>query len=208
MPLDDALPPSRLPVRPTADQIASHFVEAYGIRVDVQGLETLPERARLGLAGARPPEPPDAMLIDRVLQVAPRAMLRGVKRIVVLGRGTARYGGYLNGIVRLGASSADRRTRDADFGGRFSVFVTTVLHEIGHSVYLDLLAPEQHTALTDTYLDRFIRERPRGAQEPSEGGAEHFFVALLTAALLRTDSSSGTAHQARSVLELLRVRMD
>src|SRR5438067_2290547 len=107
MPLDDELPPSRLPLDVQADEIAQHFLAAFGVRVDVEGLDALPGWERLSLAGARLPEPPEAVLLDRVLQLVPRALLVAVERIVIVqSRGTARYGGSRSGIVRVSAQEA------------------------------------------------------------------------------------------------------
>src|SRR6266540_2469927 len=136
MPVDDTLPPSRLPALPELDQILYHFPKAFGIRADAEGLDGLPPPERQRYAAARPPEPPEAVLLDRVLQLVPLRILRGIDRVVVLPtRGTARPGGYLNGIVSIGASEADVRRPDPDFSNRFSVFTTTVVHEIGHGVF-------------------------------------------------------------------------
>ena len=65
MPPDHALPLSRLPARHSTDQIARHFAAAHGVRVDLRALEALPAHVRLSLAGARPPEPSEAALLDQ-----------------------------------------------------------------------------------------------------------------------------------------------
>src|SRR5919197_1554782 len=99
MPLDDVLPSSRLPHEPAGGQIVAHFHTAHGVRVDWDDL-TMNER--LGLAGARLPEPPEAHLLDRVLQLVPRALLQPVQRILIVDNGAVgRFGGYLAGLVRL-----------------------------------------------------------------------------------------------------------
>src|SRR6266496_1390680 len=129
MPVDDTLPPSRLPALLELDQILGHFPAAFGIRVDTAWLDALPVSERQRYATARLPEPPEAVLLDRVLQLVPRRLLQGIDRIVVLPtRGTGRPGGYLNGILSVSASEADVRRPDSDYSNRFSVFATTLVH--------------------------------------------------------------------------------
>ena len=144
--------------------------------------------------------------MDRVLQLVPVEMLRGVERIVMLpSRGTARYGGYLNGIIRIGTDAASLRTPDAEIGGRFSTFTTTLLHEVGHAIYQVWLTDDQRAQVIDTYLDRFIQRGPRGGEEPTASQAEHFFVDLVIGVLLRVDTQSASLGEARVLLEALHV---
>lgn len=186
MPSDDDLPPSRLPERVEQEQIVRHFSEAFGIRVDVEGIEALPASERLSLAGARPPEPPEAVLLDRVLQLVPAALLTPVARIVMLpSRGTAREGGSRNRIIRLSAHEARMYEGDPRYGRAFSVFTTTVLHEIGHVVFEECLSDAQQRLLADEYLKALIaadEEVPPG--EPSDVGVHHHFIRYFIAALL------------------------
>ena len=209
MPLDDELPPSRLPARSEQERIVQHFTDAFGVRVDPEGLDVVQEREHVSFIGARLPKPLEAVLMDRVLQLVPVEMLRGVERIVMLpSRGTARYGGYLNGIIRLAADPAWRRTRDAEFGGNYSLFTTTLLHEVGHAVYRRWLTDEQRALATDLYLNWFIRQQPPGTPQPTAGGGEHFFIALFCSALLGANSPWGTTREAREFLDALGVRLD
>ncbi len=188
MPVDDDHPASRLPARVEQEQFIQHFPAAFGVRVDVDGLDVVQEREHVSFEGARLPEPP---------------------RIVVLpSRGTARYGNYLNGIIRLRADASWRRTRDGQFGGNYSLFTTTLLHEVGHAVYERWLTDEQRRRMADLYLNWFIRRQPPGIPEPSARGAEHFFVALFSAAVLRADTEWGTTREAREFLDALGVRID
>lgn len=209
MPLDDELPTPRRPARLEPEQIVHHFLEEFGVRVDRDHLDLVPERERMGFENARLPEPPEAVLMDRVLQLLPVDLLRGVERIVILpSRGTARYGGYLNGIIRLGVDAAWRRTRDNEFGGNYSLFTTTLLHEVGHAVYQRCLTDSQRTQVTDFYLEWFVQRQPLGVPEPTPAGDEHIFVALLSAALLSSESPWGTTREAREFLDALGVRID
>src|SRR3954465_10021815 len=84
MPADDTLPASRLPLLPDPAQVLRYFPEVFGIREDTEGLDALPEPDRLRLAGARPLEPPEAVLLDRVLQLVPTPLLRPIERIIVV----------------------------------------------------------------------------------------------------------------------------
>jgi hypothetical protein len=209
MPLDGTLPSPGLSSRPVAAEIMRHFPRAYGVRVDAAGVDLVPGQDLMGFEGARLPEPPEAVLMDRVLQLVPVELLRGIERIVMLpSRGTDRYGGYLNGIIRLSADAASRRIRDPEFGGNYSVFTTTLLHEVGHAVYQRWLTDDQRAQVIDLYLDRFIQRPPPGVPEPTTSGAEHFFVALLSSALLGAGSSWGTPRVARESLEIVGVRID
>src|SRR5688572_20242167 len=113
MPLDDNLPPPRLPEGPSPRQIVGHILREFGVRVDTEGLDDLPERMRRHVTGARLPEPPEAVVLDRVLQLVPRMLLRSVERIVMVQtRGTARLGGALGGVLAISAEEARVRVRD------------------------------------------------------------------------------------------------
>src|SRR5258707_401752 len=152
MPLDDELPPSRLPSQVQAQQIARHFPEAFGVRVDLDDLDTLPALERQSLFGARLPEPPEAVLLDRVLQLIPKALLAPAERLVMLpSRGTARPGGSRSRIVRLSAQEARVREGDPRYGRAFSMFTTTLLHEIGHLVFAETLAETQREQVSADY---------------------------------------------------------
>jgi len=158
-----------------------------------------PERQRY--AAARPPEPPEAVLLDRVLQLVPLRILRGIDRVVVLPtRGTARPGGYLNGIVSIGASEADVRRPDPDFSNRFSVFTTTVVHEIGHGVFQTALTPYQQELVLDRYVKRLDALGVIAPDEPTQQGTEHFFIDYFLPALLRFGSHAHGAAASRRVL--------
>lgn len=185
MPLDDTLPPSRLPANPTAAEIVRHFPSSFGVPVDVEGVGALPALERLSLAGARLPEPPEAVLLDRVLQLVPAELIRTVKRLVIVqSRGTARFGGSRSRIVRLSAQEARIGEGDYRYGDRFSLFSTTVLHEIGHVVFEACLSVEQHAQLSDEYLEE-LDARPRiPPGEPTQLGLEHYFIRFFVAALL------------------------
>ena len=203
MPLDDALPPSRLPLDPARGQIVAHFQTAYGVRVDWHDMT---RTERLGLAGARLPEPPEAHLLDRVLQVVPPFLLRTVQRILIVDNGTVgRFGGYLAGIVRLYSPALRLTAADPNFGGRFSYFTTTVLHEIGHAVYSEALGDEQRQRVVDLYLAELIAtaDTDDALVEPSDAGAEQYFVALLTSALLRVRGARQRPEQARTHIRSL-----
>ena len=155
----------------------------------------------VSFAGACLPEPPEAVLMDRVLQLVPLELLRGVERIVMLpSRGTARYGSYLNGSIRLGVDAASRRQPDAEFGNRYSLFTTTLLHEVGHAIHQVWLTNEQRAKVVDAYLDRFIEREQDEDGEPTMWQAEHFFIDLITGVLLRVDSASASLAEARAVL--------
>jgi hypothetical protein len=139
--------------------------------------------------------------MDRVLQLVPREMLRGVERIVMLpSRGTARYGSYLNGIIRLGVDAASRRLPDGEFGSRYSLVTTTLLHEIGHAIHQVWLTNEQRAKVVDAYLDRFIERRGEEDGEPTTRQAEHFFIDLVMGVLLRVDTASASLAEAGAVL--------
>ena len=186
MPPDDSLPPSRLPEQPTGEQIVAHFQVVCGVRVDLEGLDALSASERLALTGARLPEPPEAHLLDRVLQVVPQAMRSAIGRIVLLdSRAIGRYGTYRVEIVRVVASALHLHEGDPDYGGQYSFFVTTVLHEIGHAVYARWLTREQRAAVENAYLAQMVEEEESaGHVEPTERGVEHYFIDLLLPALL------------------------
>ena len=186
MPFDDTLPPSRLPAFPELDQILAHFPTAFGVRVDSGGLDRLSALARQRYAAARPPEPPEAVLLDRVLQLVPPRLLRGIERIfLVPTRGTARPGGYLNGIVCVSAAEADVRRPDGDYANRFSVFTTTVLHEIGHAVFETVLTADgQYEVLGSyAYSEERLLDRARSEAELLEE-VQHHFIRFFLPALL------------------------
>lgn len=209
MPRDDALPTSRLQPHVGREQVVRHFPEAFGVRVDREGLDLVQERERISFEGARLPEPPEAVLMDRVLQLVPVEMLRGVERIVILpSRGTARYGGYLNGIICLGTDAATRRLADAEFGGRFSLFTTTLLHEVSHAIYQVWLTHQQRAEVIDAYLDRFIEREQDEDGEPTTRQAEHFFIDLVMGVLLRVDTALASFAEARALLGQLGVPLD
>ena len=167
-------------------------------------MESVIASERLGFAGARLPEPPEARLLDRVLQVVPRALLRPVQRIVIVDSGViGRFGGYLGGIVRLYSPVLRLKVADPHFGGRFSYFTTTVLHEIGHAIYAEALGDEQRRRVADLYLEELIATTGEDEVEPSEADAEHYFVALLTSALLGVRGGRLRPMQARERLRAL-----
>lgn len=179
MPLDDVLPPPRLPPLARKEQIEGHFPAAFGVRVDVGDLDALPPRIRASLTGLRLPEPPEAVLLDRVLQVVPTVPLRLIERILIVDAGiTGLLGIYLHGLIRLGTDALQLRRPDRQFAGVLSVFTGTVLHEIGHAVYGRLLTPAQRFAAEDLYL-AFVEEDEGAA--PSSEEAEHHLVALFVA---------------------------
>jgi hypothetical protein len=173
------------------------------------GLDAPAAQERLRLAGARLPEPPEAVLLDRVLQVVPAALLEPIERVLIVqSRGTARMGGHRNGIVCVSAQEARLREGDVGYGGGFSLFTTTVLHEIGHAVWDLHLTAAQRTQLGDDYLGTLVEEEEEGEvapDRPSESEAEHFFVDLFVAALLgqgRPGSGAGAARRRLAVLGL------
>ena len=204
MPIDNELPPSRLAIWVPAGQFVLHFLHVFGIRVDLEGLDALPALERLSLAGARLPEPPEAVLLDRVLQLVPASMLKAVERIVIVQtRGTARYGGSRRSLVQGSAQEARVREGDPGYGRRFSFFTTTVLHEVGHAIFDGVLSASQRDAVADDYfrfLDR-IGSPPPG--EPTEAGVQHFFVGHFMAALLGRGEPPTTAAQGRESLARL-----
>jgi hypothetical protein len=209
MPLDETLPPARLSSHPSAEQITRYFPETFNVRVDIEGLDALPDHERLSLAGARLPEPPEVVLLDRVLQLVPVALLRGVGRIVMLqDRGTARFGGYRSRIVRLSAPEARVRRGDAGYGGSFSLFTTTALHEIGHAVWETLLSDDQRTQLADEYVETLIEDEATRPGEPSEAGVQHYFIRFLMAALLGRGERGVSAGAARRRLAALGLDLD
>ncbi|MBI3970823.1 MAG: hypothetical protein HY332_06000 [Chloroflexi bacterium] len=185
MPLDDDLPPSRLPSHVPARQVVEHFPGAFGIRVHVDDLNALPTLERQSLSGARLPEPPEAVLLDRVLQLVPLELLQAVERIVILQtRGTARQGGSRSRAIRLSAQEARVREGDPRYGRAFSLFTTTVLHEIGHVVFAEVLTETQREQVYADYMDDLERLPVLPASEPSQAGLEHYFIRYFIAALL------------------------
>ena len=119
MPADETLPPSRLPRLVGADQIASHFPEAFGIRVDTDDFDSLPPSLRLRLNRTRLPEPPEAMALDRVLQVVPPSALRLIERVLINDAGvTGHLGVYASGVICLGTDALRLRQPDRQFAGR------------------------------------------------------------------------------------------
>jgi hypothetical protein len=110
-----------------------------------------------------------------------------------------------NGIIRLGVGAASRRMPDGEYGGRYSVFTTTLLHEVSHAIYQGWLSDEQRAMVIDEYLNRLIRLGPRAGEEPTTVEAEHFFVDLVTGVLLRVDTRSASLSEARVLLRELGV---
>lgn len=167
------------------DEMVRHFREAAGVPIDLDGLDALPARERLSLAGARLPEPPEAVLLDRVLQLVPPDLLKPVERVVIVPtRGIGREGGSRSRIVRVSAQEARAREGDFRYGSRFSLFTTTVLHEIGHVVFEACLTAEQQGDLLGEYMEE-LNARPRvPSGEPSQQGLEHHFIRFFMAALL------------------------
>jgi hypothetical protein len=191
MAVDDTLPPSRLPADTGAADVARHFGAAHGVQVDLDGINQLPERVRLSLGGARLLEPPEAVLLDRVLQLVPPPLLRAVDRVLIVDTGeTGRTGTYDGRIVRIRTPALRLREGDPLFGGRFSVFTTTVLHEVGHAVYEEWLTPRQRDVLLEDYIAFLSRSGASTEGEPKETGVQHHLVALLLTALLGYGSPS------------------
>jgi hypothetical protein len=203
MPPDDALPPSRLPASPSAEQIARHFVSTFGVRVD---LDALPAASRLSLAGARVPEPPEAALLDRVLQLVPAPLLTAVDRILVVDRGeTGRAGSYDSRIIRIRTPALNLREGDPIYRRRFSLFTTTVLHELAHAVYEEWLTPEQRDLVLDDYIAFLERSGAPTEGEPSETGVQHHLAAIMLTALLGYSRPFISVSQARRAWERLGV---
>lgn len=204
MPFDDTLPPSRLPPFSEVDQILAHFPAAFDIRVDTGGLERLPALERQRFAAARPPEPPEAVLLDRVLQLVPARLLRGIERILVLPtRGTARPGGYLTGIVSVSAAEADVRRPDPIYGNRFSVFTTTVLHEIGHAVFeTELTAQGQYEVLGSYALSEVASAAEARPEAELIEDVQHHFIRYFLPALLGYGRPPYSAAASRRALAL------
>jgi hypothetical protein len=201
MPVDDALPPSRLPAFPDLERALRHFPAAFGVRVDTEGLNALPATEAQRYASARHLEPPEAVLLDRVLQRVPLHLLQSVERLVVLPtRGTGRPGGFLNGIVCISAFEADVRRPDPAYNSRFSFFTTTVIHEIGHAVFRTALAPAQQDLVLDRYAIRLDTAGSILGNEPTEQGTEHFFIDTFLPALLGFGGHAHGASAARRAL--------
>ena len=186
MPRDDPLPPSRLPPRVSQDEIVDHFAAVCGVRTDLEDVDTLPPWLRLRLADARLPEPPEARLLDRALQVVPRAVLQLVSRIFIVDAGiTAHLGAYGGGVIRLGSGALRLRLPDEQFPKHLSILTGTVLHEFGHAAYQDLLTPAQRSAADVLYLQYLLGPGHRVTADLTPGEAEHHFVALFVAATTR-----------------------
>jgi hypothetical protein len=201
MPLDRVLPLSQLPADATTDQIARHFAQAWGLRVDLSELHVLPAYVRLSLAGARPPEPPEAALLDRVLQVVPTSLLTAVDRLLIVDTGeTGRPGSYDSRIIRIRTPALDLRRGDPEYGNEFSAFTTTVVHELGHAVYEELLHERQREILLEDYIMFLERSSVPTEGEPTEPGTQHHLAALLLAALLGYGKPLMSVTYARLVL--------
>ncbi|MBI3971150.1 MAG: hypothetical protein HY332_07650 [Chloroflexi bacterium] len=113
-------------------------------------------------------------------------------------RGTARLGGFLNGIVRLSALEADVRRPDAEYGNRFSLFTTTTLHEIGHAIFETALSASQQDIVMSDYLETLDAGVSVPAGEPSDQGTQHLFIDFLVSALLgygRPPRSAGASRR-------------
>ena len=198
---DHALPPSRLPAHPGARQIAQHFAETYGVRIDLGALDLLPAYVRLSLAHARPPESPEATLLDRVLQLVPAPLLEAVDRVLIVDTGeTGRPGSYDYRIIRIRTPALDLRRGDPEYGNEFSVFTTTIVHELGHAVYEELLTLRQREILLDDYLLFLERSGAPPESEPTETGTQHHLATLLLTALLGHGKRLMSVVYARSVL--------
>jgi hypothetical protein len=206
MPVDRSLPPPRLSRRASVSEIVRHFREAFGVRVDLEGLELLAPLARLRLAGARLPEPPEAVLLDRILQVVPLIFLAAVDRVLIVDSGeTGRLGSFDSGIVRVRTPALHLHQEDPDINGHFSLFTTTVLHEIGHAAYERILSKSQCDLVLTSYLAFLDRFPVTPAGEPSEAGVQHHFVAVLLTAILGQPTPFRSVAYARSVLADLRL---
>jgi hypothetical protein len=181
MPLDDVLPPTQLPPTCGASEIVAHFASAFDVRVDVDDLDALPAHVRLRLTGVRLPEPPEAIVIDRALQVVPKAMLQLIDRILIVDSGVIGHLGiYFRGVIRLGTAALRPHQPNHQFGRRLSILSGSLLHEIGHAVY-EQLTPAQRFDAESLYLDFAERPNELHARVTAEE-AEHHFVALFVAA--------------------------
>ena len=208
MPVDDVLPPSRLSAHASEDEIVRYFPAAFGVRVDVEGLEALPALVRLSLAGARPPEPLEAALLDRVLQLVPTPLLAAVDRVLIVDTGeTGRPGTYGGRIIRIRTPALQLRTADPDFGGDFSVFATTVIHELGHAVYDELFTDRQRDLVLASYVAFLDQFGTPVSGEPTEVGVQHHFVGLLLTAILGHGTPFRSVAYARSALDELGLPM-
>jgi hypothetical protein len=90
---------------------------------------------------------------------------------------------------------------DQQYGRRYSYFTTTVAHEFGHAVYVMRLSNRDRALVTDLYLDDLASARR--AAEPSEEGAEHYFVDLFAHGLLHVSSEAMHIPGARELLRSL-----
>lgn len=180
--LDHSFPAARLPVNSTSDHIVQHFQKTFGVRVDVSDLP--PDVARAS-TGARIPDPAEAMLLDRILQIIPLSWIAWVDRIIIVDNGeTARDGSYLSRTVFIRTPALNLRLRDPEFSGKYSRFTVTVLHKIGHAVYQSLTR-NQRQQVTEHYLDTLIGLHEERLAGLAETAAEHHFVNLCVAALLK-----------------------
>jgi hypothetical protein len=88
-----------LPARATLQEIVRYFPVAHAARVD---LAELPPAERSSLILARLPELPEALLLDRVLQLLPPMLAGAADRILIVDSGVAgQLGSYRAGIIRL-----------------------------------------------------------------------------------------------------------
>lgn len=202
MPLYDSLPPSRLPRHLTAEGVAHHFSVTLGVRVDLQ---ELPQGERAALARARLPTPPEARLLDRVLQLVPPGLLTAVERLLIVDSGAVgQLGSYRAGVIRIFTPALRLGQPDPQAERRYSYFTTTVLHEIGHAVYSRRLTLPQRATLDDLYLAALLASGRWRTHEPSEQGAEHYFVDdLFVAALLGVSPELPRSLAAREFLRTL-----
>jgi hypothetical protein len=202
MSLDRALPPSQLPTHPNAAQIARYFAERCGVRVDLAGLDMLPAYVRLSLQGARLPEPPEAAMLDRVLQLIPTPLLKAVDRVPVVDTGeTGRPGSYDARIIRVRTPALKLRNGDPEYGKEFSIFTTTVIHELGHAVYEELLTDHQRDLVLASYVAFLDQLGTPPADEPTDAGVQNHFVALLLTVLLGRGTPFRIVAYAQSVLD-------
>jgi len=85
------------------------------------------------------------------------------------------------------------------------VFTTTVVHELGHAVYEELLTDGQRELLLGDYV-AFLDKLPRPpANEPTTDGVQHHLIALLLAATLGYGTLFVSVARARSSLNALGV---
>jgi hypothetical protein len=77
-----------------------------------------------------------------------------------------------------------RTSADPEFGNRFTVFTTTVLHEIGHAAFLTALTPAQQDVVLDRYIKILTARGDNPPGEPSQQGTEHHFIDHFLPALV------------------------